>query len=373
MKKTMKTMVAIALCAVVVVVVVFASCRSTSSSSNVKQAWNGPIGALIDLHCHLDGAVDFDTARDLAEMNGLPRLSDEELYKLMVAEPECRDLQYFLTKFDYIDSLMQTKETITMAVNRLVHRLHDDGAIYAEIRFAPSFHIGKGLTQDEVVEAAIAGLDDNVMPARLILCCVRLDYDAFDEKNQATAEAAVKYHGKGVVALDLACDDGTYVIKPYASYLTYARDRGVPLSVHAGETATSGTWSIRDVIDLGVSRIDHGIQSYQDPKLMAEIISRDLVMTLCPSSYVCTGIFPTHADVPVRQLMNAGCKVCINTDDMTTIGTTLSGEYKIANDTYNFSKEEIMKLQHNAADGAFVSDELREKLHKQINDFYAGL
>lgn len=345
------------------------SCSRDEKVSEEKP-WDGKVGALIDLHCHLDGAVDFNTARELAKMNGMPELSDERLSELMVAGPDCHDLLYFLTKFSYVDELLQTKEAITFAVNRLVHRLHDDGAIYAEIRFAPSFHLGKGLTQEEVVEAAIAGLDDDVMPARLMLCLVRLDHDAFDALNQKTAEVAVKYHGKGVVALDLACDDGTYAIKPYASYLTYARDHGVPLSIHAGETTVSGTWSIRDAMELGVSRIDHGIQAYQDKELMAEIARRGLVMTLCPSSYVCTGIFPTHADVPVRQLMAAGCKVSINTDDMTTVGITLSEEYQKARDTYHLSKSEVATLLHNAADGAFVDAALRSKLHKQIDEFY---
>lgn len=349
--------------------VAMVSCSNHEKDNKVKP-WDGKVGALIDLHCHLDGAVDFDTTRELARMNGMPELSDKELYERMVAGPECHDLLYFLTKFAYVDELMHTKETITYAVNRLVHRLHDDGAIYAEIRFAPCLHLGKGLTQEEVVEAAIAGLDDKVMPARLILCLVRLDHDAFDTMNQKTAEVAVKYHGKGVVALDLACDDGTYAIKPYASYLNYAREHGVSLSVHAGETTVSGAWSIRDVMELGASRIDHGIQAYQDKDLMAEIARRGLVMTVCPSSYVCTGIFPTLTDVPVRQLMQAGCKVCINTDDMTTIGTSLSEEYQMARKTYGLSKEEIATLLHNAADGAFVDASLRAKLHKQIDEFY---
>lgn len=353
----------LALAAVVV------SCSRDEKVSEEKP-WDGKVGALIDLHCHLDGAVDFNTARELAKMNGMPELSDERLHELMVAGPECHDLLYFLTKFSYVDELLQTKEAITFAVDRLVHRLHDDGAIYAEIRFAPCLHIGKGLTQEEVVEAAIAGLDDNVMPARLILCLVRIDHDAFDARNQKTAEVAVKYHGKGVVALDLACDDGTYAIKPYASYLTYARDHGVPLSIHAGETTVSGTWSVRDAMELGVSRIDHGIQAYQDKELMAEIAHRGLVMTVCPSSYVCTGIFPTHADIPLRQLMQAGCKVCINTDDMTTIGTTLSEEYKKVRDTFHLTKSEVATLLHNAADGAFIDASLRSKLHKQIDEFY---
>lgn len=359
----------VAIIGLLALVAVVVSCSRDEKVSEEKP-WDGKVGALIDLHCHLDGAVDFNTARELAKMNGMPELSDERLYELMVAGPECHDLLYFLTKFSYVDELLQTKEAITFAVNRLVHRLHDDGAIYAEIRFAPCLHIGKGLTQDEVVEAAIAGLDDNVMPARLILCLVRLDHDAFDAMNQKTAEVAVKYHGKGVVALDLACDDGTYAIKPYASYLTYARDHGVPLSIHAGETTVSGAWSVRDAMELGVSRIDHGIQAYQDKELMAEIVRRGLVMTVCPSSYVCTGIFPTHADIPLRQLMQAGCKVCINTDDMTTIGTTLSEEYQKARDTYHLSKSEVATLLHNAADGAFIDASLRSKLHKQIDEFY---
>jgi adenosine deaminase len=45
--------------------------------------------------------------------------------------------------------------------------------MYTEIRFAPQLHINKGLTQKEVVEAAIDGLKSSPIPSGLILCCMR--------------------------------------------------------------------------------------------------------------------------------------------------------------------------------------------------------
>lgn len=327
-------------------------------------------GALIDLHCHLDGSLSVASARQLAELQGMPALTDEEIRERMTVGADCHTLSEFLSKFEYAKELLQTEEAITMAVNNLVHELHEQGLIYAEIRFAPLFHTAKGLTMNQVIDAAIRGLDDSVMPARLIVCCVRLDFDHYYDLNMKTAELAADYLGKGVVALDLACDDGTYVINPYRPFFDYAHQHGVPLSVHAGETKVSGTWSIRDVLDAGVSRIDHGVQAWDDEALLQELAERGIVLTLCPSSNISCGVFPRIEEYPYRAFMDAGVKVCLNTDDMSTIGITLRHEYEMIRSLFGMTREEAVRLLNNAIDGSFAEPELKADLRRQVAEYY---
>ena len=112
--------------------------------------------ALIDLHLHLDGSLSLDSVRQLAALDGLTLEDDKTLLKRLQVSPDCRDLNEYLEKFDFPCSLLQTPEALTLAVANLRRELAQQGLLYAEIRFAPQFHLARGMTQDQVVEAAVA-------------------------------------------------------------------------------------------------------------------------------------------------------------------------------------------------------------------------
>lgn len=78
---------------------------------------------------------------------------------MITVSPDCHDLNEFLTKFDFAVSLLQTKEGIKSSIINLADELIEQGLVYAEIRFAPQFSTQKGLTQEEVVQAAIEGIN----------------------------------------------------------------------------------------------------------------------------------------------------------------------------------------------------------------------
>ena len=130
--------------------------------------------ALIDLHLHLDGSMSLASVRELAEMQAitLPE-SDEELQLLLQVDEDCKDLNEYLEKFDLTVSLLQTEEAISIAVYNLERELKELGLLYAEIRFAPQLHTENGLTQAEIVEAAIEGMNRCDFRSNLILCCMR--------------------------------------------------------------------------------------------------------------------------------------------------------------------------------------------------------
>ena len=115
---------------------------------------------LIDLHLHLDGSLSLSTVRRLARDAEVALPDDDAvlLQRLSVA-PDCRNLNEYLEKFAFPLTLLQTADALTIAVSRLMEELYEQGLIYAEIRFAPQLHCAKGLTQTEVVDAAVKGLD----------------------------------------------------------------------------------------------------------------------------------------------------------------------------------------------------------------------
>ena len=132
-------------------------------------------GKLVDLHLHFDGSISVPAARRLAQIAGEPlSMSDAEVFDHLSVGDECEDLNEYLDKFQFPLSLLQTREQICECVYLLQEELHQQGYLYAELRFAPQSLCEQGLTQREVVEAAIEGLRRSPFEARLIIYFLEL-------------------------------------------------------------------------------------------------------------------------------------------------------------------------------------------------------
>ena len=321
------------------------------------------LSCMIDLHCHLDGAISLRSARELAAMQGikLPE-SDDELLRIMRVSEDCSSLNEFLEKFAFPCSLLQTGESVRAAVRNLLSELKEQGLIYAEIRFAPQLSTGKGLTQDEVVAAAIEGMKDVDLDAGLILCCMRGN-DTHD-KNVETVRVAEKYLGKGVCAIDLAGAEALFPTEDYVDIFTLAREKNIPVTIHAGEA--EGPESVRKALELGAKRIGHGVRSLEDEELLRELSEKRIPLELCPTSNVNTAIVRCIADWPLPELLRAGLCVTINTDDPSIEGTTLWEEYHKLIETFGLSRGQIREFLLNAASASFAGEDIKKKLIEKI-------
>ena len=117
---------------------------------------------MIDLHLHFDGSLLPRMVLELADEQGieLPAREPDELKLFLTAPADCESLNEYLEKFDLPLLVLQTKEAIRKGMYTLASSLKEQGMLYAEIRFAPQLHTKKGLTQDQVVKAAILGLQE---------------------------------------------------------------------------------------------------------------------------------------------------------------------------------------------------------------------
>ena len=169
---------------------------------------------MIDLHLHLDGSLNPKNMFWMAEMSGvkLSFTEENELKKQMMVEPDCKNLGDYLEKFDLPLQVLQTKECLEYAVYELLKELQAQGLCYAEIRFAPQLHQQRNLTQKEVVESAVKGLEKAMKEfpkeAQLILCCMRGETN--HAENLETVKTAKEFLEKGVCAVDLAGQSSMY-------------------------------------------------------------------------------------------------------------------------------------------------------------------
>ena len=320
---------------------------------------------LIDLHLHLDGSLSVKSVKELAALQNIeiPE-NEEELLKLLRINDDCKDLTEYLEKFAFPGMLLQTKEAVALSVYNLQEELKEQGLIHAEIRFAPQLHTHKGLSQREVIEAAIEGLDRSDFSAGLILCCMRGNDN--HEENLETVRLAKDYLGKGVVCVDIAGAEALFPTENFADLFALARELEIPYTIHAGEA--DGPKSVWKALEFGTKRLGHGVRSLEDPELVEKIVSEGITLELCPTSNIHTCMFPSIEEYPLRKLMEAGVKVTINTDNMTVSNINLAKEFGKLIAAFDLTDEEIKGFARNSVNACFASAETKKVLLKKIDE-----
>lgn len=323
---------------------------------------------MIDLHLHLDGSMSAEDILFLARENDvlLPSYELKDIQALISAPKDTQSLNDYLKAFEYPIKVMQSKSALSYAVYSLIKRLVGQKMAYAEIRFAPQFHTEKGLTQSEMVEAAIKGKvkaeAECEMRANLILCCMRGKGNSAE--NEETLCVAKSYLGAGVCAVDLAGAEGIFKTQDYRELFELVREMGLPYTIHAGEA--DGVSSIEAAIRFGTKRIGHGVRCAESEALMEEIAKRGIALELCPTSNIHTHAVEDIKSYPIRDFLKRGIKATVNTDNMTVSSTTISQEFALLRQETALTRGEEKQLLINSARAAFLTEPERNKLLEKI-------
>ena len=137
---------------------------------------------------------------------------------------------------------------------------------------------------------------------------------------------------------------------------------GMPFTIHSGETGN--VENVREAYELGARRIGHGIALWKDTKLMKAYAEAGIGVEMCPTSNFQTKAAAGWEAYPLRQFVDAGIKVSINTDNRTVSGTTMTNELTKVYEQYGRDDELIFTLLRNAAQTAFdpeIKDILEQK------------
>ncbi|MBE6693565.1 MAG: adenosine deaminase [Ruminococcaceae bacterium] len=327
-----------------------------------------PRGAdcLIDLHLHLDGSLSADCVRQLGQMQEIDVPDGDVLDRMLSVSEGCRDLNEYLEKFDFPLSLLQTEEAIAYAVQSLEDRLLDEGVMYAEIRFAPQLHTRRGLTQEQVVRAAIYGNSRSPLRASLILCCMRMGDNKAE--NLESIRLAAKYLGCGVCAADLAGAEALFENARFEEEFSLARQLCLPFTLHAGEA--SGADSVRTALEMGARRIGHGVRSLEDGEVVKSLVEREILLELCPTSNLNTNMFENLSQYPLRELMAAGVRVSINTDNTAVSRTSIRREWDCVISQFSLTAQEVKKILCDTAESSFANAETVAFMKEKIQNCF---
>jgi len=291
------------------------------------------------LHLHLDGSVEPET---LLEID--PALTREEIAE----HTAYTDFAGFLKSFVWVNQRLRAPEDYARVARRLFERLESEGVTYAEVILS----VGVVLWKKQDLDAIYRAL---VREAARTPVTVRWIFDAIRQFGTETAkpvfDLAAERVGEGVVAIGLGGDEQRGPAGLFGDLFREARDRGLRLTCHAGETA--GPRSVWEALQIGSERIGHGIRSIEDPALVAHLAAKQIPLEVCITSNLRTGAVASLAEHPVRRLYDAGVPIILNSDDPALFGCTLDSEYELAAREFGFTEDELAGLTRNAFRYAF--------------------
>jgi adenosine deaminase/aminodeoxyfutalosine deaminase len=260
----------------------------------------------------------------------------------------------FLVAFSLVTLLLETPEDYALATTRLLEWLAAQNVKYAEVTLSAGVILWKKQSLEAVFAAVAAAASE--AQARLGLR-VNWIFDAVRQFGTEHARQVLKwarrFRSQGVVAFGIGGDEERGPAELFTDVYREARDAGLRLTAHAGETA--GPESIRNAVELlGAERIGHGLAAARDAQVIELLRQRRIPLEVCPTSNVSTGLLPRLEEHPLPRFLEAGLAVTLNSDDPAMFGTSLEREFVLAAHAFSLSRAQVVQLCENAIRAAFL-------------------
>jgi len=149
------------------------------------------------------------------------------------------------------------------------------------------------------------------------------------------------------------------------------RAAGKVTKCHAGEF--DGPARVREAIEvLGVTRIQHGVRSVEDPAVMKLAADRGVTFDVCPISNVGLKVVPDMAHHPLRKLTEAGIRCTISTDDPLCFANTVNEEYLAISHGLGFTRKELARFARNGFEVASLTAAGKQPWFDQLDAILPG-
>jgi adenosine deaminase len=304
-----------------------------------------------EMHLHIEGTLEPSLRDRLATRNGVS-LPPRPAY-------DFHDLTSFLVGYYEGMSVLVTEPDFYDLAYAYFERAAAEGVEYAEIFFDPQGHTSRGVAFDTVIRglrraqldaARVLGLH-----SQLIMCFLR-DFQA--EYAMATLLESLRYK-EWIIGVGLDSDERDNPPAKFAAVFARARAEGYLLTMHCDVDQPNSVEHIRQALfDIGVDRIDHGVNILEDLALVAEVKRRGLGLTLCPVSnrFVTDG---TKA-AELLRLLEDGVRVTVNSDDPAYFTAYVLDNLLTVQKELNLTREQMITLQRNAIEASWAPPAVRQ-------------
>lgn len=320
-----------------------------------------------ELHLHLEGCVEPATLAELSRRHNTPLPTENNRYDIrgsgdaLTEETVQRlysykDFSGFMLAFKAVTERLRTPEDYELITYRLMQKLARQNVLHAEVYVSVGVVHWRGQEFEPIFEGLERARQQGEKDFGVSLLWI---FDAVRhfgvEAAEKVFEIAARLRERSVVGIGIGGDERRAPAELFKELYKKAADRGLRLTVHAGETV--GPESVWGALNIGAERIGHGLTIPGDPELMEILATRQTPIEVCLSSNLRTGVCSQIKKHPVKTLFENGLMVTLNTDDPEMFQTSLCQEYELARQEFEFSDDHLHELARNSFEASFLGPE----------------
>ncbi len=314
------------------------------------------------LHLHFTGSMRVETVRDLADRHGL-RLPDALRggWPPRLRATDEKGWFRFQRLYDTARSCVRGESEMRRIVREAAQDDAAEGSRWLELQIDPTSYapfVG-GITPalEIALDEARSVSETGPTAVAIIVASSRMRHPL---EARTLARLAARHAGEGpgaVVGFGLSNDERRGSTADFAPAFAIARRAGLALVPHAGELL--GAQAVMETLEhLEPDRIGHGVRAVEDPQVLDAVAEAGVTLEVCPGSNVSLGVYAQPADVPLRQIVDAGIPVALGADDPLLFGSRLTDQYEAAR-SLGFTDPELAALARASITGSQAPEEVR--------------
>jgi len=322
----------------------------------------------IELHLHLEGAFTVETLFRLIKKYGgdsTIKSVDDIKKKFMY-----KSFNDFIETWYWKNNFFRKGEDFEISTYETLLGLKKQKVVYIEAFFSPWDFEKNGIPMEEITESVIYGCEraerDSGIRWKLI---ADLNRDHGPEAAFRRIEKIAVYKNRGIIGIGLGGNETLYPASLFTEVFRAARSLGLRRVAHAGEAA--GAESVSSALfDLKAERIGHGVRAIEDARIIKILKESQTPLEVCITSNVLTGSVQSVTEHPVKQFIDHGLNVTINTDDPTMFNCTISDEYFLLLGVLKCSLSDIKRVCYNALNSSFLEQDVRNAYKSIFDDVW---
>ncbi|MBG0787428.1 MAG: adenosine deaminase [Anaerolineaceae bacterium] len=321
----------------------------------------------VELHLHIEGTLEPELMFALAQRNQieLPFKSVQEV----------REAYHFTNLQSFLDIYYQGAQVLVHEQDfydlmwAYLKKASEQNVRHAEIFFDPQTHNDRGIPFKTVIDGLTGAMEDAEsqlgITSELILCFLR---HLSPEAAMKTLEDAYPYRDR-ILGVGLDSSEKGRPPELFTEVFEKAENQGYLTVAHAGEEGPAEyVWEAINLLD--VKRIDHGVRSIEDPKLIDYLVEHEIPLTVCPLSNIKLCVFDEMGQHNIKQLLDLGVRVTVNSDDPAYFGGYMNENFLATQAGLDLSKKDLYQLSRNAIEAAFIDEDKKQAMLDELSEFH---
>ena len=316
-----------------------------------------------ELHLHIEGTLEPELMFNLAKRNNI-KIPYSNVNEVKSAY-NFSNLETFLNIYYEGSKVLINEQDFFDLTWFYAVKCREDNIVHTEIFFDPQAHLSRGIKFETIInginKALLKANKEFGLTYKIIMCFLR----HLDEKSAFKVLDQAIEHKDKIIAVGLDSSEKGNPPSKFKNVFKKAIKEGFLTVAHAGEEGPPEyIWEAINLLE--VKRIDHGVQCLKDEKLTKELIKKKIPLTVCPLSNIKLCVFKNLKEHNLKDMLNAGLVVMVNSDDPAYFGGYLNDNLVKSQVALNLSKNELKTLIINSFKSSFLSEEKKMQWIKKI-------